>query len=506
FACSVGFTTQGFLSAIAQDQIKNQWNTGLFATDFALPSEVKNLVKLAEQERDAEFAVISLDEQAENYAISDEQVAEYYEKNSDRYIKPEHFVLDYVELRLENLAADINVSEQELKDAYQNRAQQFEENNAGSERRGIAHIYLDEGHDTEEALAELSRIKASIEAGEITFTDAASEFTTDSGTAQSGGSLGLLAKSDLPEQLADVAFALAEAELSDPLQSEEGFHLLLVEKIQSQRNSLPSFDELKEELTAELREIKAEGLMFDKVALLEELAFEHADLKVPAEEIGVALKTTAPFSLDNPEEGFASARVADELDNSSVREGRHNSRLLEVEEGAYLVFHVQEIQPATPIALAQVADEVRLQLARNAAEEKLLSNAKDLTAAIEEGESFSEVLAIVDAKADKAANLKRYDEELREDLVELVFALQRTKEGNMLAAEQLPNGDLAIVHVTSVRDGELEEDADELSAAFLAQLGQAEAQHMQQLLTASLRERGKVKIYQDRIEQHMADE
>lgn len=506
FARSVGFTTQGFLSAIAQDQIKNQWNTGLFATEFSLPSEVKSLVRLSEQERDIEYAIVSLEDSAENYAISDEQVADYYEQNSGRYIKPEHFVLDYIELRIDELAENIAVSEQELEEAYATREQQFEQSNAGSERRSIAHIYFDISANEEEAKTELARIKASIEAGDTTFAEAAKAFSQDGGTAADGGSLGLLSKSDLPEDLAELAFSLAEGELSEPVASDEGYHLLLVERVQSRRNSLKPFAELKDELAAELREIKAEGLMFDKMALLEELAFEHADLAVPAEEVDVALKTTEPFSLENPIEGFAHAGVANELDNSSVREGRHNSRLLEIEEGVYLVFHVQEILPATPIKLAEVADEIRVELARNAAEKALLKDAEKVSTAIKEGEVFAELAALVNAKPEKAEHLKRYDEALREDLIEFTFSLQRSDDEKMIAAEQLPNGDLAIVHVLAVRDGELEDEAEELSAAFLSQLGQAEAQHMQQLLTASLRERSKVKIHQERIEQHIADE
>lgn len=506
FARGLGYTTSGFLNMLAQSELKNQWTTGLLATDFALPNEVGELTRLVEQERDVEFAVIELDKLAENYTITDAQVADYYAENSDRYILPEHFTLDYLQLRREDVATEVTVTEAEIKNAYDIRQQNFDKNNAGSERRSVAHIYFDLDSNEEAVETQAATIKARLQEGEITFAEAAQEYSQDLATASQGGSFGLLAKADLPESLSDVAFSLAEGEVSELVKSKEGYHLLLVEEIQDQRRSLAPYEELKAELEREIRDIKAEGILFDKVALLEELAFEHADLVVPAEEVGVELKTTEPFSLANPIPGFEQAAVANELDNSSVREGRHNSRLLEVGQGDYLVFHVKHIEPATPIPLAEVEAQIRTDLARTLAEAALVDNVAELKAAIEEGSSFDELVANAEAEKEEAKGLKRYDENVRQDLVEFVFSLQRGASDQMLAVGQLANGDMAIAHVSEVRDGLLDEETKAIMPSLLAQLGQAESQHTQQLLNASLRESGKVKVYSERIEAHLAEE
>src|SRR5699024_11455186 len=99
-----------------------------------------------------------------------------------------------------------------------------------------------------------------------------------------------------------------------------------------------------------------------------------------------------------------------ELDNSSVREGRHNSRLLEVGQGDYLVLHVKHIEPATPMPLAEVEAQIRTDLARTLAEAAFVDNVAELKAAIVEGASFDELVANAEAEKEEAEGLKRYDE------------------------------------------------------------------------------------------------
>jgi peptidyl-prolyl cis-trans isomerase C len=69
------------------------------------------------------------------------------------------------------------------------------------------------------------------------------------GTAKDGGDLGYMRKSELPQELADAAFALAPgAYSSEPVKSDFGWHVLKVEEIRDAKP--PKFDEIKNELKA----------------------------------------------------------------------------------------------------------------------------------------------------------------------------------------------------------------------------------------------------------------
>src|SRR5699024_4353978 len=383
--------------------------------------------------------------------------------------------------------------------AYETRRKAMEQDDAGSERRRIAHIYIDPASvgGFEAARDKLQDVKQAIEAGELDFATAARDYSEDSASANSAGQLGLLSKQDLPDSLSQVAFSLAQDEISEPVRSDDGYHLLLVEHIQSKRTSFASFEEMQDTLREELFKIKAESVLFDKVGQLEELAFEHPDLEMPAEVLGLELKTSKPFSLQAPFEPFTNPDAVDELMAPEVRDGSHNSRLVEVGEDSYFVFHVKEVIPAKPIPIKEVTDNIRKKIAHEQAVSLLAEQKQELEVALQEGKPFEELLVILDTEKKDILGLQR---DSSEPITNFAFSVQKTADGNpMIGVRQLNNGDLALVKITDVRDGETQLEAEEQQQT-LAILARMEGQYMEQLLTEALRERGKVKRYSERFE------
>lgn len=497
-ARNLGYTPNGLLRAVSRDLLQNQWSMGLFQTEFALPHELETLQRLGEQQRDIEFALVDAEALAAQQEVSDEDMLAYYEDNSDQFVLPEHFVVSYLTLSTDDIEG-IEVTEEEVRAAYDNRRETVEREDAGSERRRVSHIFIDPATvgGSDEARKALEEIKQAIEAGEMDFATAAKEHSDDVASARNGGQLGLLAKQDLPDELAEVAFGLSQDVVSDPVRSDDGFHLLLVEHIQSKRTSFASFEEMRDTLEKELHKMKAESQLFDKVGQLEELAFEHPDLEMPAEVLGLTLETSEPFSLEQPFEPFANPDAMDELMAPEVRDGSHNSRLVEVGEDSYFVFHVEEVIPAEPIPFEEVAEDIRERLAHEQAKQILEDQLASLEQALEEGKSFDELVAIVELEKQQREGLQRDD---GDRIAELAFAVQRAPEGKpMISVQQMSNGDLALVNITAVRDGEVNLDGEE-AEQLLTILSRMEGQYMEQLLTEALRERGKIKRYNDRFE------
>ena len=92
--------------------------------------------------------------------------------------------------------------------------------------------------DTE---ASATEIKEKIDNGELSFTEAASEFSLDAGSATQGGSLGSFGKGQMVAQFEDAAFSQEIGVISDPVETDFGYHLILVED----RTAFDSFDEFK---------------------------------------------------------------------------------------------------------------------------------------------------------------------------------------------------------------------------------------------------------------------
>jgi len=115
--------------------------------------------------------------------------------------------------------------------------------------------------DTEEAdkLKKQARDKAAqlydrIVSGED-FAELAKEFSTDKGSAVNGGSLGVFGVGMMVPEFEDVAFALAEGQVSKPFETQFGFHIVKVDAIQQEEVPLDVDEkELKEKLLQEKQE------------------------------------------------------------------------------------------------------------------------------------------------------------------------------------------------------------------------------------------------------------
>jgi len=81
------------------------------------------------------------------------------------------------------------------------------------------------------------------------FTELAKK-SSDGPSAQTGGDLGYFSRGQMVKPFEDAAFSLKPGQISDPVQTEFGWHVI---KVEDKRNRpLPTFDEVKEQLMASL--------------------------------------------------------------------------------------------------------------------------------------------------------------------------------------------------------------------------------------------------------------
>ncbi len=121
----------------------------------------------------------------------------------------------------------------------------------------MAHILV----KTEE---EAKKIKAEYEAG-TSFEDLAAKYGTD-GTKDRGGALGFI-EYDSPQYDADFlagAKNLAEGQVSDPVKTQFGYHLIKVTNVQKEAVT-KSYDEVKDEVKETVKEQKSYDIFNKKL-------------------------------------------------------------------------------------------------------------------------------------------------------------------------------------------------------------------------------------------------
>lgn len=90
------------------------------------------------------------------------------------------------------------------------------------------------------------------------FAELANEHSKDPGTKANGGLLGFFSRGQMVPQFEEAAFAIKPNEVSDPVQSRFGWHLILVEE--KRKKPLPKFDEVKDRILNGMIHKKAQAV------------------------------------------------------------------------------------------------------------------------------------------------------------------------------------------------------------------------------------------------------
>ena len=215
------------------------------------------------------------------------------------------------------------------------------------EQRRVRHILIADEEGGEEARARAEDLRSRILAGEA-FEDLAREFSDDPGSAGSGGDLGFGGRGIWVPPFEQAAFSLGIGELSEPVQSDFGFHLIRVEDVRESRTR--AFDEVREEIEFEYRTEQAEQLYFEQVERLSNLAFEQpANLADAADELGLTVEESGHVSRrgEPGHEVLGDPAVLAAAFDEDVLAG-NNSEPVEIEGYRTVVVRVDDRRGAPP--------------------------------------------------------------------------------------------------------------------------------------------------------------
>jgi peptidyl-prolyl cis-trans isomerase C len=125
----------------------------------------------------------------------------------------------------------------------------------------------------EEAKKALARVKGGEDFGKV-----AGELSKDPGSKTEGGDLGFFTQERMVQPFAEAAFKLDAGQISEPVKSQFGWHVIKVEE--KRTKPIPPFEEMKEQVEAYLTRKAQQDLV---LALREKAKVERLDQPKPAE-------------------------------------------------------------------------------------------------------------------------------------------------------------------------------------------------------------------------------
>ena len=169
-----------------------------------------------------------------------EKVLEFYKKSSEVVFRQELFEINKVQrlssMMQSSIVEDVEITPEEVKQFFES-IPQTELPIFGTELE-ISQIVIEPEVSEEEekrVINQLLSFKADVEERGLSFSSKAILYSQDPGSRSNGGKYTLNRKRPkMVKEFRDVAFSLQEDEISDPFETDFGWHVLLVDKIRGQ--------------------------------------------------------------------------------------------------------------------------------------------------------------------------------------------------------------------------------------------------------------------------------
>lgn len=173
----------------------------------------------------------------EQQAGSMEKVLQFYNKDTEDELRDEIFKLtkqrQLSQQMQQKIIEDIEVTPEEVRQYYV----KMEEKPMFGTEVELSQIVIEPEipeSEKQKVIDRLNGFKADIEENGSSFSTKAVLYSQDPGTASDGGRITLTRKDPFVKEFKDVAFSLQEGEISEPFETEFGYHIIQVDKIRGQ--------------------------------------------------------------------------------------------------------------------------------------------------------------------------------------------------------------------------------------------------------------------------------
>ncbi|HUR41201.1 MAG TPA: SurA N-terminal domain-containing protein [Verrucomicrobiae bacterium] len=470
---------------IEMDQVRE----GVLDSAFVPTAGAALAYRLDRQQRSLAYAVFPVARYQAQATIEPAQVLAHYDGNKAKYQAPERLKVSYIELSMETLPPAPAPEAEYLRTIYEaDKTARF----STVEERRARHILVNFGADKDAARKKVEDLAGRAKAD---FGATAKAESDDPGSKSQGGDLGWIKRGQMVEKFEQALFSLKSGEISDPVETEFGWHLIKLEDLRPARSRPFEDPSVQAELLELYRSRDSERRFEELAEKLEQTAFESPTALDPAAKaVGLPVKTTDWFTR-GAGEGFAGeAAVRDAAFADDVL-GGENSRPVKLGDNRVAVLRKAEYEAPRQKPMEEVADQIRAELLAQAGRTKASAEAAATIAALKEGKALERVLT--DKKVDlKAPGLVKRDATgIEAPILEAAFRLPRPAEGQVSREQvSLPNGDVAVVIATAVQDADWAAAPEDEKRRETARLREAQAGAEFAAYRAELQKRLEVEI------------
>ena len=370
-----GMTPDIFESRVRSDLAVRQVIGGVNASSFASLSQATVSLDAFLQQREIQVAIFSASDYLDVSKPTEEEVKSYFLAHAQDYQTAETVDIEYVVFDLPAVEKSITVSEAELKTYFDQNQSLLK----SKEERRASHILISsskEASSTEKksALEKAQNLLVTLRKSPQLFADLAKKNSQDPGSSTKGGDLDFFARGSMVKPFEEVAFSLKKGEISEIVETEFGYHIILLTDIKSAGGS--SFADAKTNLEQDLKKDLAKKKFAELAEQFTNMVYEQSDSLKPVSqkfklEVQVArdiTKQTASASKAL----WSNPKLLQSIFSADAIAKKQNTEAVEISTNQLVSARVISHKPVTNLQL----DDIKPSLVQSVLSQKSVEAAK----------------------------------------------------------------------------------------------------------------------------------
>lgn len=378
-----------------------------------------------------------------------EDLMNYYEAFSENFIKPEYRGLKILSLTPAMMSQFIEIDSAKIEALYEQEKSKYDT----PEERNLLQILF---KTKEEALKEKEKLTVQ------NFEEKALSF----GQSKESTLFGFTPKNQLMQELQDPVFNAKVGSITDPIQSQAGWHIFYIKDIKQAIKADPQI--IKEEIKKSFIANQAYDKLTDITRQAEDLLGSGKTLAETAGILNLQLIETEPLDITGVnKKGEKNNLVIPELmQEVFTLKSKDTTSLIENQNG-YLIAEVTEIDPVGTKAFAEVKDEVIALYKAEKQKEKFETVVNQIFERAKKGESLATLANEYKGKSVTEKDLVRTTENnLFKPIITKIFS---QKDGKNEAQLIKDNQTAVITIVTKISLPKIDENSVNLTATDIAE-------------------------------------
>jgi peptidyl-prolyl cis-trans isomerase D len=335
-------------------------------------------------ETDIDYLVLE-PQRYKDIKLTEEELRGYFDQHKDSYKTDPSIKVRYLYFNPEDYAARVKLTEDDIRDYYESNLDEFKTPKTVEAR----HILIKVDQNADPQQVESARKKAEeifklAKQGQD-FAELARKYS-EGPTRTKGGYLGTFRREEMVKPFSDKAFSMNAGEISEPVRTPFGWHIIKVEKVNPAKTL--TLEEAEADIRKKLTADRAKNMAYDDAEAVYDASFESQNLDRIAAERNLKIQTTGFFTQKKPPQNIKdSARFAAAAFELPVDE---LSPVQDFTDGYYLLEVVDKLQPQIP-ELKTVEDKVRNDLLKEKQDQKARDEANLVLKELKEGQSLAAV-------------------------------------------------------------------------------------------------------------------